>query len=165
LTANPWACGPDRLKALPELAEVEFGLTARRQVEGPIWPAPSWWWFMEADHVRFVRRHYPEAADRTATIRRLCEDLPPAPPSLAERVAGLGLADAMLFRCGRRPRPCRRRGAGVRGLCDRAVALCRRLITLFVAADHLVWELTLLWTGDLARTAHFRKGSDRRHHR
>jgi hypothetical protein len=51
---------------------------------------------MEADHVRFVRRQYPDAAARTATIRRLCEDLPPAPPDLGARVAGLKLADAPL---------------------------------------------------------------------
>jgi protein-tyrosine-phosphatase len=48
---------------------------------------------MEADHVRFVRRRFPDAAAKTATIRRLCGDLPPAPPPLAERVTTLGLAD------------------------------------------------------------------------
>ncbi len=48
---------------------------------------------MEADHVRFVRRRFPDAAAKTATIRRLCRDLPPAPPGLPERVAVLGLAD------------------------------------------------------------------------
>jgi len=51
---------------------------------------------MEADHVRFVRRHFPDAADRTATIRRLCADLPPPPPVLGERLGALKLADAPL---------------------------------------------------------------------
>jgi protein-tyrosine-phosphatase len=51
---------------------------------------------MEADHVRFVRRRHPEAASRTATIRRLCRDLLPGPPTLPGRVAALGLADVVL---------------------------------------------------------------------
>jgi protein-tyrosine phosphatase len=49
---------------------------------------------MEADHVRYVRRHHPEAADRTATLRRLAADLPAGPEPLAVRVASLVLADA-----------------------------------------------------------------------
>jgi len=51
---------------------------------------------MEADHVRFVRRQFPQAADRTATIKRLDELLPPAPPSLADRVRLVGLGDLEL---------------------------------------------------------------------
>lgn len=51
---------------------------------------------MEATHVGYVRRFHPEGADRTATLRRLCRDLPPGPGPLAERVAGLGLAGAPL---------------------------------------------------------------------
>ena len=46
---------------------------------------------MEADHVRYVRRRHPQAAGRTATLRRLTLDLPPPPPPLAERVAALAL--------------------------------------------------------------------------
>ena len=51
---------------------------------------------MEADHVRFVRRQHPDAAPRTATLRRLCRDLPPGPEALDRRVAGLGLATVEL---------------------------------------------------------------------
>jgi protein-tyrosine-phosphatase len=51
---------------------------------------------MEADHVRFVRRHHPDAARRTATLRRLCRELPPGPDPLGGRVADLGLAAAEL---------------------------------------------------------------------
>lgn len=51
---------------------------------------------MEADHVRYVRRRHPEAAGRTATIRRLCRDLRPGPPPLPARVAALGLASVSL---------------------------------------------------------------------
>jgi protein-tyrosine phosphatase len=47
---------------------------------------------MEADHVRFVRRQFPQAASRTATIKRLCAQLPPPPPALAPRLQALSLA-------------------------------------------------------------------------
>jgi protein-tyrosine-phosphatase len=50
---------------------------------------------MEADHVRYVRRRFPEAAPRTATLRRLCRDLPLVPPPLADRVRALGLAEVV----------------------------------------------------------------------
>jgi protein-tyrosine-phosphatase len=51
---------------------------------------------MEADHVRFVRRHHSEAAGRCATLRRLCLDLEPGDDPLAERVARLDLASLPL---------------------------------------------------------------------
>jgi protein-tyrosine-phosphatase len=84
------------LSTIPELAGLAFGRHRSRQVlEGDLVRADLVV-AMEADHVRFVRRQFPEAADRTATIRRLCEDLPPAPPGLTERVTALKLADAVL---------------------------------------------------------------------
>lgn len=48
------------------------------------------------EHVHWVRRTHPEAAPRTATLRRLVRDLAPDPSPLAERVAALGLADVEL---------------------------------------------------------------------
>lgn len=54
---------------------------------------------MEADHVRFVRRHHPAAAARTATIRRLARDLTPGPSplaGLADRLAALDLSQVAL---------------------------------------------------------------------
>jgi protein-tyrosine-phosphatase len=51
---------------------------------------------MAVEHVRWVRRHHPELADRTATLHRLVRDLDPGPAPLAERVAALGLADVEL---------------------------------------------------------------------
>jgi protein-tyrosine phosphatase len=48
---------------------------------------------MAAEHVLFVRRRHPSAAARTATLSYLADHLPAGPGSLAERVAGLGLAD------------------------------------------------------------------------
>jgi protein-tyrosine-phosphatase len=47
---------------------------------------------MAGEHVAYVRRRHPEAAGRTATIRRLVRDLSDGPDLLAERVAALGLA-------------------------------------------------------------------------
>jgi len=84
------------LLGLPALAGVEFRRHRSRQVGVADVARAELVVVMEADHVRYVRRHYPEAADRTATIRRLCKDLSPGPPSLTERVAALALADATL---------------------------------------------------------------------
>ena len=47
---------------------------------------------MEPDHVAWIRRHHPGAADRTATLPRLVRDLSVV-GTLSDRVAALGLAD------------------------------------------------------------------------
>jgi len=44
------------------------------------------------EHVHWVRRTHPQAADRTGTLRRLARDLPADGSPLAERVASLDLA-------------------------------------------------------------------------
>ena len=105
------------LKALPELAEVELGGHRSRQVG-------------MADLSRAELVVVMEAADRTATIRRLCGDLSPGPPSLAERVAGLGLADAMLSDADDVIDPAGGEGAEYEACVTELWALCRRLITL-----------------------------------
>lgn len=52
---------------------------------------------MAPEHVHWVRTNHPDAAPRTATIKRLVRDLPAVPGgSLATRVAALGLADVVL---------------------------------------------------------------------
>ena len=51
---------------------------------------------MATEHVAFVRRRHPEAADRTVTIRRLVRDLPAGPGRLADRLAALDLASVEL---------------------------------------------------------------------
>ncbi len=43
------------------------------------------------EHVGWVRRTHPEAASRTATLRRLVRDLPGGPQPLPTRVEALGL--------------------------------------------------------------------------
>jgi protein-tyrosine-phosphatase len=48
---------------------------------------------MAGEHVAFVRRRYPAAAAKTVSIKRLCRDLTPGPPSLAERIRSLRLAE------------------------------------------------------------------------
>jgi len=51
---------------------------------------------MAREHVQYVRRLHPHAADRTGTLKRLARDLPLAPGALATRVASLRLADVEL---------------------------------------------------------------------
>ena len=85
---------------------------------------------MEADHVRFVRRQFPDAAAKTATIRDLCRRLAPPPPALDERVASLGLdaielsdRDDVLDPAGRE--------SDVYAACvDELWDLCRKLVAL-----------------------------------
>ncbi|MDQ2649729.1 MAG: hypothetical protein M3Z03_09245 [Actinomycetota bacterium] len=48
------------------------------------------------EHVLWVRRNHPRAADHTGTLKRLARDLPAGPAPLAERVAALGLANVEL---------------------------------------------------------------------
>jgi protein-tyrosine-phosphatase len=51
---------------------------------------------LAGEHVSYIRRRHPEAAPKTATLRRLVRDLPDGPEPLAERVAGMGLAEVEL---------------------------------------------------------------------
>ena len=53
---------------------------------------------LAVEHVTYVRRVHPEAAGRTATLRRLCRDLPHEPGALAERIACLRLGEVELER-------------------------------------------------------------------
>jgi len=48
------------------------------------------------EHVEYVRRTHPDAAAKTATLRRLARDLAPGPGPLSARVAALDLATAAL---------------------------------------------------------------------
>jgi protein-tyrosine-phosphatase len=84
------------LSRLPELADADFRRHRSRQVHGVDLVHAQLVVVMEADHVRFVRRQFPDAAAKTATIRHLCETLTPFPPPLEERVAALKLQDVEL---------------------------------------------------------------------
>ena len=80
------------LAAIDELADAPVSHHRSRQVLAPDLRAATLVVAMEAAHVRYVRRYHPDAADRTATLRRLCRDLPLGPDPLPDRVAALGLA-------------------------------------------------------------------------
>lgn len=47
---------------------------------------------MAGEHVAYLRREYPDAAGKTASIKRLCRDLPAGPRPFAARLGSLGLA-------------------------------------------------------------------------
>jgi protein arginine phosphatase len=79
------------LTRLPAMAGADFRRHRSRQVHGVDLVHAELVVVMEADHVRFVRRQFPDAAAKTATIRHLCRHLPAAPPALGERVRALGL--------------------------------------------------------------------------
>ncbi|MHB8670792.1 MAG: arsenate reductase/protein-tyrosine-phosphatase family protein [Acidimicrobiales bacterium] len=51
---------------------------------------------LAAEHVAWVRRAHPGAAGRTATLKRLCRDLPGADGTLEERLAQLHLDEVEL---------------------------------------------------------------------
>ena len=51
---------------------------------------------MAAEHVAYIRRKHPDAARRTASIKRLVRDLPPGPAPLADRLAALRLDEVEL---------------------------------------------------------------------
>ena len=118
------------LARLPELAEADFRRHRSRQVHGVDLVHAELVVVMEADHVRFVRRQFPDAAAKTATIRHLCTHLAPAPPALDERVAALGL-DAVELDDGEDVLDPAGHEADVYAACvDELWGLCRTLITL-----------------------------------
>jgi protein-tyrosine phosphatase len=51
---------------------------------------------MAREHVQYVRRIHPEAANRTATLKRLARDLQPGEKPLQERIAALHLDQVVL---------------------------------------------------------------------
>jgi protein-tyrosine phosphatase len=51
---------------------------------------------MAGEHVNFIRRRYPAAAAKTASIKRLCRDLSDGSEPLSERVARLQLAEMVI---------------------------------------------------------------------
>jgi protein-tyrosine-phosphatase len=51
---------------------------------------------MAGEHVAYIRRRHPEAAWKTASIKRLCRELPAGPGPLTERIRRLGLGELTL---------------------------------------------------------------------
>jgi protein-tyrosine-phosphatase len=117
------------LSRVPELAHDEFRRHRSRQVHELDLVRAELVVVMEADHVRFVRRQFPAFAAKTATIRRLCAVLPPAPPALPERVAALGLADLEVANDEDVLDPAGADGDVYAACVDELWGLCRELIT------------------------------------
>src|SRR5271157_3601583 len=118
------------LSRLPELAGADFRRHRSRQVHGVDLVHAELVVVMEADHVRYVRRRFPDAAPKTATIRRLCRDLPPAPPDLGDRVRALGLGDVEVSDSEDVLDPAGHDADIYEACVDELWGLCRRLVTL-----------------------------------
>ena len=118
------------LARIPELADADFHRHRSRQVHGVDLVHAELVVVMEADHVRFVRRRFPDAAAKTATIRRLCHDLHAAPPALGERVAALGLGEVEVTDTEDVLDPAGHEGDVYAACADELWALCRQLVTL-----------------------------------
>ena len=96
------------------------------------------------EHVHWVRRTHPEAADRTGTLRRLARDLPAHDAPLAERVASLDLAGSSSATG--------RRSSTPAGATPRTFAACAVEVVDLVAAlaPRLVGPMTELLHADEA---------------
>ena len=111
------------LTRLAELEGADFRRHRSRQVHGVDLVHAELVVVMEADHVRFVRRQFPDAAAKTGTIRYLCRHLAPSPPALGERVATSPSRRGRTRRRRRRPRPGGSRGGRLRRVRRRAVGV------------------------------------------
>lgn len=80
------------LASIPELAEISVAGHRSKQLSAEHLARADLVVAMEADHVRFVRRHHPEAAATCATLRRLAFDLPGGAQPLASKIRALELA-------------------------------------------------------------------------
>jgi protein-tyrosine-phosphatase len=118
------------LSRLPELAGADFRRHRSRQVHGVDLVHAELVVVMEADHVRFVRRQFPDAAVKTATIRHLCRVLAPPPPGLNERVAALGLGESDLSDGEDVLDPAGHEADVYAACVDELWGLCRTLVTL-----------------------------------
>jgi len=118
------------LSRIPELAGADFRRHRSRQVHGIDLVHAELVVVMEADHVRFVRRQFPDAAAKTATIRRLCRDLPAPPPSLGQRIAAMKLGEADLADEEDVLDPAGYEGDVYAAVVDELWDLCRQLVAL-----------------------------------
>ena len=118
------------LTRIPELAGTDFRRHRSRQVHAADMVRAELVVVMEADHVRYVRRVHPVHAAKTATIRRLCRDLPASPPSLQERIVALGLADTELSETEDVLDPAGQEAEVYAACADELWELCQLLVTL-----------------------------------
>jgi protein-tyrosine-phosphatase len=118
------------LTRLPELEAADFRRHRSRQVHGVDLVRAELVVVMEADHVRFVRRRFPDAAAKTGTIRHLCHHLAPSPPALDERVAALRLDSVELDDAGDVLDPAGHEADVYAACVDELWGLCRTLVTV-----------------------------------
>jgi protein-tyrosine-phosphatase len=118
------------LSRLPELEGSDFRRHRSRQVHGVDLVHAQLVVVMEADHVRFVRRRFPDAAAKTGTIRHLCGHLTASPPVLDERVAALGLAAVELDDAEDVLDPAGHEADTYAACVDELWGLCRTLVTV-----------------------------------
>jgi protein-tyrosine-phosphatase len=118
------------LGRIPELSDAAFSRHRSRQVHGIDLVHAELVVVMEADHVRFVRRQFPDAAHKTATIRRLCAELPPPPPALGGRVAALKLGEVEVSDDEDVLDPAGEDADVYAAVVDELWGLCRRLVTV-----------------------------------
>jgi len=85
---------------------------------------------MAAEHVAYIRRKHPEAAHRTASLKRLARDLPPGPAPLTDRLDSLGLADVELGSWEDVEDPAGGEDAVYLSCAQELAALCARLLPL-----------------------------------
>lgn len=118
------------LSRLPELEGSDFRRHRSRQVHGVDLVHAQLVVVMEADHVRFVRRRFPDAAAKTGTIRHLCAHLTASPPGLDARVAALGLAAVELDDAEDVLDPAGHEADMYAACVDELWGLCRTLVTV-----------------------------------
>ena len=119
------------LARLPELAGADFRRHRSRQVHGVDLVHAQLVVVMEADHVRFVRRQFPDAAAKTGTIRSLCRPARTTTAAdLAERVADLELETVELADSEDVLDPAGHEADVYAACVDELWGLCRTLVTL-----------------------------------
>jgi protein-tyrosine phosphatase len=118
------------LARIPELAGADVRRHRSRQVHGIDLVHADLVVVMEADHVRYVRRQFPDAAGKTATIRHFVSTLVPPPPALAERVAALHLGDLELSDDDDVLDPAGAEADVYAACADELWALCQKLVTV-----------------------------------
>jgi protein-tyrosine phosphatase len=118
------------LARIPETAGADVRRHRSRQVYGIDLVHADLVVVMEADHVRYVRRQFPDAAAKTATIRHLVRALAPPPVRLPERVAALRLGEVELSDADDVLDPAGEDGVVYAACADELWALCEKLADL-----------------------------------
>ncbi len=82
-----------RTRSALEAVGLDVAAHRSRQVTGADLEAAALIVGLAPEHVSWVRRRHPDAAPRTATLKRLCRDLPDVGGDLPARLAALDVAN------------------------------------------------------------------------